>query len=179
MKRLWTGHKKYPVTDYVNLWSPTLTLPLKVDDLFLRKIHCLVIVNICSKYFHNPFMDKNLWTGHDIYNQMNKVHLELTSVILTLEVGVWLRITHRFIITHIFAKIVQSPLIIDKVMDSHENVTEGQTSGWTSRRTEYITISSFFFENVGDNKRYQKDIYKVEHIIHTGKCFFNDYYIHL
>jgi hypothetical protein len=37
MKRLWTGHKIYPVTGYVNLLPPSLTLTLVVGDRLLHQ----------------------------------------------------------------------------------------------------------------------------------------------
>jgi hypothetical protein len=94
MKKLWTGHKKYPITDYVNLWPPSVTLTLEVGDRLLRMTHCLIIVINCGKFWW-PWMSK---------------------CDLTLEVGVWLlRMTHGLIITNISAKLFQNPLI--KVMD--------------------------------------------------------------
>jgi hypothetical protein len=49
MKRLCTGNKIYPLTDYVNLWRPTETLIFEKDDWCLRMTHRLMIVNICAK----------------------------------------------------------------------------------------------------------------------------------
>jgi hypothetical protein len=60
MKRLWTRHKIYPVTDYVNLWPLNVTLTLVVGDRLLRMTHCLIIVNNCGKYLQNPFKDKKV-----------------------------------------------------------------------------------------------------------------------
>jgi hypothetical protein len=57
MKKLWTGHKIYPVMNYVNIWPPSVTLTLEVGDRLLHITHCLIIVNNCSKYLQNPFKD--------------------------------------------------------------------------------------------------------------------------
>jgi hypothetical protein len=38
MKKLWTGHKIYPVTDYVNLWPPSVILTLEVGVLQVTQV---------------------------------------------------------------------------------------------------------------------------------------------
>jgi hypothetical protein len=60
MTKLWTGHEIYPVTDYANIWPPSVTLTLKVGDQFLRMTHRLIIVNNYGKYLQNPFIDKKV-----------------------------------------------------------------------------------------------------------------------
>jgi hypothetical protein len=60
MTKLWTGHKIYPVTDYVNIWPPSVTLTMKVGDWFLRMTYCLIIMNNYGKYLQNTFIDKKV-----------------------------------------------------------------------------------------------------------------------
>jgi hypothetical protein len=60
VKQLWTGHKIYSVTDYVNLWHSTVTLTLNVEGWLLHMTHRPIIVNICAKYFQNRSMDKTV-----------------------------------------------------------------------------------------------------------------------
>jgi hypothetical protein len=63
-----------------------------------------------------PSKIRKLWTGHDIYLQIDNVDLEWASATLTLEVGVWLlRMTHCLIIKIICARIFQIPLINKKI----------------------------------------------------------------
>jgi hypothetical protein len=66
MKKLWTRHKIYPVTDYIKLWPSIVTLTLEVGDRLLRITHRLIIVNNCGKYLQYPFTDKKVmgWTQH-------------------------------------------------------------------------------------------------------------------
>jgi hypothetical protein len=42
MKKLWTGHKIYPKTDYVNLWPLSVTLTLEVGTQVLRMTYHLI-----------------------------------------------------------------------------------------------------------------------------------------
>jgi hypothetical protein len=78
MKKLWTRHKIYNVTDYVNL-----CVTLEVGDLLLCMTHCLIIVNNCGKYLQNPFKGKKVIdrTRHIPSNRqcwpwMSKCHLD-------------------------------------------------------------------------------------------------------
>jgi hypothetical protein len=56
MKRLWTGHKISPITNYVNLWPLRVTLTLEVGAHALSMTYPIIIVTICSKYFQNPLI---------------------------------------------------------------------------------------------------------------------------
>jgi hypothetical protein len=56
MKKLWTGHKIYPITDDVNFSSLSVTFTLDVGLQVLRMTHCLIIVTNCDKYFQNPMI---------------------------------------------------------------------------------------------------------------------------
>jgi hypothetical protein len=83
MKKLWTRHKIYLITDYVNLWTPRVTLTLERGDLLLRMTHRLNIVNNCGKYLQDPFKDKKVidQTRHTPSNRqswpwMSKCHLD-------------------------------------------------------------------------------------------------------
>jgi hypothetical protein len=60
MTKLWTGHEIYPVTGYVNLWPPIVTLTLEVGDRLLLMTHLPIIVSNCGKYLQNPFKDKKV-----------------------------------------------------------------------------------------------------------------------
>jgi hypothetical protein len=112
MKELSTGHKIYPVTNYVNLWPPTVTLNLEVGDW------CVFALDTLSYYCEiRPSILKilslirKLWTGHDINPQIDNVDLYSPSATSTLEVGVrLLRLTHRLIITNICANLFRIPL---------------------------------------------------------------------
>jgi hypothetical protein len=84
MTKIWTGHKKNPEKDYVNLWPPSVILILEVSDRLLRMTHRLIILNNCGKYLENPFKDMKVRTGHDIYHQVDNVDLEWASATLTL-----------------------------------------------------------------------------------------------
>jgi hypothetical protein len=57
MKKLWTGHKKYLITDYVNL---CVTLTLEVGTQVLCMTYHLIIVTICAEYFQNPFINEGV-----------------------------------------------------------------------------------------------------------------------
>jgi hypothetical protein len=59
-EKLWTWHKIYPKTDYVNIWPPSVTLTLEVGDWWLRMSHCLIFLNNYGKYLQNPFNDKKV-----------------------------------------------------------------------------------------------------------------------
>jgi hypothetical protein len=73
MKKVWTGHKIYPVTDFVNIWPPSVTLILEEGHRLLCLTYRLIIVNICSKYFQKLFMDKKVMDRHDIYTRIDNV----------------------------------------------------------------------------------------------------------
>jgi hypothetical protein len=60
MKKLWTEHRIYPVTDYVNIWPPSVTLTFKVGDRLLRMTHRPIVVSNCCKYLQNPFKEKKV-----------------------------------------------------------------------------------------------------------------------
>jgi hypothetical protein len=114
MKKLWTGHKIYPITDYVNLWPSSVTLTLEVGACHIVSLLWTIVASI----YKIPSKIRKLWTGHDIYPKLDNVDLEWARATLNLEVGVWLlRMTHCLIITNICAKLFQIPLINDKLMD--------------------------------------------------------------
>jgi hypothetical protein len=130
MTKLWTRHKIYPVTDYVNIWPPSVTLTLKVSDWVLRMTHRLIIVNNYGKYLQNPFIDKKVMDRTRHIPSNRQCWTEWVSATLTLEVGVWLlRMTHRLIIINICATLFQIPFINDKVMDRTRKLTDGRTDG--------------------------------------------------
>jgi hypothetical protein len=52
--------QKYPITDFINLWPPSVTLTSEVGDRLLCMTHHLIIVNNCVKYLQNPFKDKKV-----------------------------------------------------------------------------------------------------------------------
>jgi hypothetical protein len=54
MKKLWTGHKIYPVTDYDNLLPQKVALTLEVGNQLLRMTYRLIIVSNCGKYLQIP-----------------------------------------------------------------------------------------------------------------------------
>jgi hypothetical protein len=49
MKKLWTGHKIYHITDSVNFRPLSVTLTLEVGVQVLYLTYRLIIVNICAK----------------------------------------------------------------------------------------------------------------------------------
>jgi hypothetical protein len=77
MKKLWTRHKINLITDYVNLWPPSVTLTLEVGDWLLRMTRLLIIVNNCGKYLQNPFKDKtrHIPSNKQCWPQMSKCDL--------------------------------------------------------------------------------------------------------
>jgi hypothetical protein len=101
------GTQKYSVTDNVYLWPPKETLTLEVDGRSLRACHIVSLLwTIVASIYKIRSMIRKLWTGHDIYPQIDNVDLEWANATLTLEVGVWLlRMTHRLIRTNICAKL--------------------------------------------------------------------------
>jgi hypothetical protein len=75
-----------------------------------------------------PSKIRKLWTGYDIYPQIDNADLELASATFTLEVGVCLLcMTRRLIITNICAKLFHIPLINDKVNTGYKSVTDRRT----------------------------------------------------
>jgi hypothetical protein len=75
------------LTDYIYLWSPAVTLTLGLGEWILSMTHHLIIVNICAKYFQNPFMDKKVMVQTRNI-PLNRQCWPLTpSVTLTLKVG--------------------------------------------------------------------------------------------
>jgi hypothetical protein len=56
MKKLWTGHKIYPITDFVDLFTPSVTLTLDVGLQVLYMTYHLIIVTVCANYFQNPLI---------------------------------------------------------------------------------------------------------------------------
>jgi hypothetical protein len=60
MNKLWTGHKIYPITDYVNIWPLHVTLTLEEGARMLHMTYHLIIVTICAKYFQNPLNYKEV-----------------------------------------------------------------------------------------------------------------------
>jgi hypothetical protein len=117
---LWKSYgpdTKY-ITDYVNLWPPSVTLNLEAGDRFWAWHIVSLLLTIAASIYKIPSKIRKLWTGHVINPQIDSVDLEWASATLTLEVEVWLlSMTHRLIITNICAKLFQIPLINDKVMD--------------------------------------------------------------
>jgi hypothetical protein len=71
-----------------------VTLTLEVSDRLLRMTHRLIIIinnllwTIVASVDKIPLKIRQLWTGHDIYPQIDNVDLKWASVTLTLEVGV-------------------------------------------------------------------------------------------
>jgi hypothetical protein len=63
MKKLWTGHKIYPLTDYVNLWPLRVSLTFEVGTHVLRMTYHLIIVTDCAKYFQNPLIYEEVMDG--------------------------------------------------------------------------------------------------------------------
>jgi hypothetical protein len=112
---------------------------------------------IVESIYKIPSKIRKLWTGHDIYPQIDNVDLGWASVTLTLEVRVWLlRMTHRLIITNICANLFQIPFINDKVMDRTRKCdgrTDGQTDGRTDRRTDGQTDGAYFYIPLFSSKR--------------------------
>jgi hypothetical protein len=148
MKKLCTGHKIYPLTDYVNFWPPSVTLTLVVGDRFCAWHIVSLLWTIVASIYKIPSKIRKILTRHDINHQIDNVDLEWEGATLTMEVAVWLlRMTHCLIITNICAKLIQIYLINDKVMNRTRKCderTDGRTEGRTDRRTEPITISLFF-----------------------------------
>jgi hypothetical protein len=150
MTKLWTGHKKYPVTDYVNLWPPSVTLTLEVGDQLLRMTHRLIIVNNCGKYLQNPFKDKKVMdlTRHIPSNRqcwpwMSKCDLDLG--------GRGLVVTHdtSSYNKHLCQVISDSS---DKWQSNGPDTEVWQTDGQTDGRSLFL-YPPFFFEKAGDNKK--------------------------
>jgi hypothetical protein len=138
-KKLWTRHNIYSITDYVDLWPPSVTLTLEVGD-WLCALHIVALLwTIVASIYKIP--SKVLSYGPD-------TTCTLKYTMLTLEVRVWLlRLTHCLIITNICAKLFQIPLINDKVMEWTRNVMD--------RRTEPSSISIypiFLRKGVGQKK---------------------------
>jgi hypothetical protein len=67
MTKLWTGHEIYSVTNFVNLWSQSVTLTLEVGDRLLCMTHLIIIVSNCGKYLQNPFKDKKSYGPDTTY----------------------------------------------------------------------------------------------------------------
>jgi hypothetical protein len=153
-----TGHKTYPITDYVNL----LTSKCDLDIISL-------MWTIVASIYKIPPKIRKLLTGHEIYLQIDNVDLEWASATLTLEVGVWLlRMTHHLIITNICAKLFQIPSINDKVW---------RTDRQTDRRTEPISISPFFLRKGRGQKEvkrnrglYFNEIKKLPIVVFLASC---------
>jgi hypothetical protein len=83
-KKVMDWHKIYPISDYVNLWPPSVTLILEVGDRLLRMAHCLIIVNNCDKYLQNPFTDKKVM-DRTRHIPSNRQYWPWMSATLTLE----------------------------------------------------------------------------------------------
>jgi hypothetical protein len=136
MKKLWTGHKINPLTYYVNIWPPSVTLE-EGDRFFFRMTHCLIIVNNNGKYLQNPFIDKKVMertrhipSNRQCWHWMSKCDLDPGSRGLIVAHG-----TSSYYNKHLW----QILLINDKVMDRTRKC-DGRTDG----RTEPILISPLF-----------------------------------
>jgi hypothetical protein len=75
MKKLWTGHKIYPITDYVNLRPLCVTLTLEVWTHVLRMTYHLIIVTIGAKYFQNYLIYGEVMGGTQKYHITDSVNL--------------------------------------------------------------------------------------------------------
>jgi hypothetical protein len=78
MKKVWTGHKIYPITDYVNFLALSVTLTLEVGKQVLHMKYHLIIVTIYAKCIQNPLIYEEViyWTQNILYNS---ICLPLTS----------------------------------------------------------------------------------------------------
>jgi hypothetical protein len=86
MKKLWFRHDIYIITDHVRLWPASVTLTLEVGILVLCTTHCLIIVNICDKFFQNTLMDEKVldWRKkHILHVYQTMLSFDLPSVTLT------------------------------------------------------------------------------------------------
>jgi hypothetical protein len=94
MKKVWTGHKIYHETDYVNLWPQSVTLILEVGDRL-------------SSIYKIPSKKRKFLTVHDIYPKIDNVDLnEQVRPWPWRDVGVWLlHMSHCLIVTNICAKL--------------------------------------------------------------------------
>ena len=71
-----------------------------------------------QSYFKIHWWMTDLWTGQEKDPVLITVNLWPPSVNLTLKLGVWVfRMTHRLIMVNICAKLFQSPLMDDRIMD--------------------------------------------------------------
>jgi hypothetical protein len=121
MKKLWTGHKLYPLTYYmyIKLWPPSVTLTLEVGVCVFCITHCLIIVNVCKEVFLKSL---DVWISYGLnrtYTPSRQCWPFSPRVTLNLEKGAMvLRMTHRVIKTNICAKLFQFPLVNGLVIDS-------------------------------------------------------------
>jgi hypothetical protein len=121
MRKLCTGNKIHPLTDYVNLWPLTVTLTLEVGDWLLWRHTGLSLWTFVPNNFIIIWSRKKLWTGHKIYRVTDNVNLLPPIVTLTLEVDNWLLSTrHCFIIVKICAKYFKIPWSIKKLWTGHK-----------------------------------------------------------
>jgi hypothetical protein len=143
----------------------------------LSMTHHLIIVTICSKYLQNPLIYekiRKLWTGHDIYPQIDNVDYEWAIATLTLVVGVWLLHTkNRLIITNICAKFFQTPLMNDKVM-----VRTRKCDGRMDGRSNILGLWPIFF--VMNTRQSRSGRLQLEGIIISVQIitFCHNYYVY-
>jgi hypothetical protein len=111
-KKVWTGHKIYTLTDYVNLLPLSVTLTLEVGTQVLRMTYYLITVTICAKNIQNPLIYEEVMYGTQtiyIIHITDSLNIWPLSVTLTLEVGVQvLYLTYPLIIMTICAKLFQN-----------------------------------------------------------------------
>jgi hypothetical protein len=148
MTKSWTGHEICPVTDYVNLWPPSVTLTLEVGDRLLRMTHLLTIVSNCGKYLQNPFKDNKVMdrTRHIPSNRqcwpwMSKCDLDSGGRGLVVSHD-----TSSYDNKHL-CQVISDSFNNDKVMDRTRKCYRR-----TDRRIEPISISPFFIRKGGGQK---------------------------
>jgi hypothetical protein len=150
MTKLWTGHEIYPVTDYVNLWRPSVTLTLEVGDRLLRMTHLFIIVSNCGKYLQNPFKNKkvidrtrHIPSNRQCWPSMSKCNLDPWGRGL-----VDAHDTSSYYNKHLCQVISNS---FNKWQSyGPDGQMDGRTDGQMDERSLFL-YPPFFFEKAGDN----------------------------
>jgi hypothetical protein len=162
MKKLWTGHKIYSLTDYVDLWPPSVTLTLEVGDQLLRMTHHLIIVNNCGKHLQNPFKDKKVmdrtWhipSNRQCWHWMSKCYLDPGGMGLVV-----VHETSSYYNKH-FCQVISDSF------DKWQSYGTAMKVWWTGRRMDRWTDRAYFYIPLFSSKRQGT----VKHFIDIFHCY--------